>query len=130
MRWLAMAAGILLALGATGYFLQAGSPGRPGPLTVRGAQADRPRALSPLGAQKVAPQTFAWTALPHARGYRVTLFGADAQPLWTSPRTSATTLPWPPGFARSGTYYWQVVALPGNVASELVDVTIGPGGPR
>lgn len=129
-RWLAMAAGLAVAVGGAAYLLRSPALQPDGPATVRGAQDARPQARAPLGAQKVAPQSFSWAPIPHARRYQVKLFSADAQPIWTSPPIEGTTTPWPDGFSAPGTYYWQVTALPLDVSSELVDVTIGPGADR
>jgi len=125
-RWLALAASLAVGVGGAAFLLRDVTPSRPGDLTVRGTLSSRPTPLTPLGAQHAPVPDFSWTAVPNARAYRVTLLDANAKPVWTSAQTDRTQLAWPAEIKTPGTYYWQVVALPMETSSELVDVTMRP----
>jgi hypothetical protein len=91
---------------------------------LRAAPAPRPEAIAPIGRLERPPQAFTWKAMAGARAHRVELLDASGSPVWSSMDVSGTSVPWPAELsARRGSYFWQVVAVPGNVASPLVDFT-------
>jgi hypothetical protein len=103
------------------------------PPVMRGAEAARPQPLTPVGRQTAPPAAFRWEAVPGARAYRVELFGASGEPVWTSPEVTGTTVNWPVGMrVKLGVFYWQVVAIPESgraedaVASPMVSFEIVP----
>jgi hypothetical protein len=98
---------------------------------MRGAEAARPRPLSPLGRQAAPPAAFSWEAVAGARAYQVQLFGASGAPMWTSGEVAGTRVSWPVGMRmKLGTFYWQVLAIPAGgraadaVASPMVSFEI------
>jgi hypothetical protein len=81
---------------------------------LRGNEAAVVSGLSAtIGADGVP--TLAWTLLPAATSYRVGLFSADGQPVWTR-EVERPPARWPEDVPRSvGAYTWRVEALAAGV---------------
>lgn len=63
------------------------------------------------GARVAETPRFTWSRSEGATGYTVELLDGEGERLFTSERTTATSLPWPAAVEpRAGAYYWRVVA--------------------
>jgi hypothetical protein len=96
-------------------------PPRPDPDALR---AGSPAALAPIapsGRIQAPPARFRWRGLPDAAAYRVVLFDARGEPVWTSAEVAEPTCPWPSKLPlEPGTYSWQVIATLRGAGSERV----------
>jgi hypothetical protein len=114
---IAMAAGVLLVLGAALQLLGPHAPpiGAPGSGTaMRGSEIE---AISPSGDVTVAPQSLDWRQVQNAVSYRVSILGVDGEPLWNETVSgSPATLPESESSAlhASVLYRWQVEAFDAN----------------
>lgn len=100
---------------------------------IRGEVPAAAEPVEPIGKLSRAPAALRWQPAAGARGYRVEMLDADAEPLWTSRTVTATALPWPDEVAATpGTYYWRVLAMPAEGgpprSSSLVRFDLGPPG--
>jgi hypothetical protein len=118
--WIGLAAAAALALALLlPWRSRLSTPVPESPDTIRaGERLDGPVLVAPVG-RVSAVSRLAWRPVAGAESYRVELFDADAEPLWTSPPTAASEVPWPPAIAaRSGLYYWRVsCAIEGGAES-------------
>jgi hypothetical protein len=114
---LAMAAGVLIAVGAALQLLGPHAPpiGAPGTgSAMRGADIE---VMTPAGDIATAPDELDWQDVPNAVSYRVRILLVDGEPLWTEtvagspaklPQLTASAL------HASVLYRWQVEALDAN----------------
>jgi len=114
---LAMAAGVLIAVGAALQLLGPHAPpiGAPGSgSAMRGADIE---VMTPAGDVATAPSELDWRDVPNAVSYRVSILGVDGEPLWNEtvsqspamlPQSASNTL------HASVLYRWQVEALDAN----------------
>jgi len=72
-----------------------------------------PAALSPRGHVTGLPAELRWQGIATPSLYRVVILDSDGEQVWSSPDVDGSRLDWPRDLElRSGTYFWQVIALP------------------
>lgn len=90
------------------------------------------RLLAPMGEVAGLPLSFSWQAPASVDGFVVELLDGEGEPLWTSPETVKTEVPWPSDLeAKAGRYYWRVHSYGrgsvGVSSSDLIVFDIVPG---
>ena len=117
----AAAAAILI-----GAFLLAPPPRNDDHTTLRGSSTALVDGLIATIGPDAVP-AFAWTPVDGATSYRIAVFSADGQPVW-SRQVGAPPVTWPAEVPRTpGSYRWNVAALAGATAvarSRLTDLNI------
>jgi hypothetical protein len=114
---LAMAAGVLLAVGAALQLLGPHAPpvGAPGSgSSMRGSAIET---VTPAGEVGAVPSELRWHEVPNAVSYRVSILGVDGEPLWNETVSgSPAMLPQPASSALHALvlYRWQVEAFDAN----------------
>jgi hypothetical protein len=114
---LAMAAGVLLAVGAVFQLIGPSAPpiGAPGTgMILRGSEIET---VAPAGDVAQAPDALSWREVPDAASYRVSILGVDGDTLWTG--TAAGSPAVLPDAALTAMhpavlYRWQVEAMNTN----------------
>jgi hypothetical protein len=89
LRTLALAASVVLALGAGTWMLR-GGPARLADDTVRGGAGGFALVTPPAGAETARPVVLRWHGVPEARSYAVELLGEDGAPVraWSTADTA------------------------------------------
>ena len=114
---LAMAAGVLLAVGVVFQIVERQAPpiGAPGTnMIMRGSEIET---VAPRGEIAEAPDALQWRDVPDAASYRVTILGVDGEPVWSGNATgSPAQLPDMALTSMHPTvlYRWQVEAMNAN----------------